>query len=70
MTAGPSLFGTFVSSTVVSTHLSSAFGTDGKAPPGRISKQGDLDLRRLLMLGATKLLRHARGKPRRQSALP
>ena len=36
--------------------------TGGKVRLGHISKQGDRYLRRLLMLGATTLLRHARGK--------
>jgi len=37
-------------------------GTGGKVRLGHISKQGDRYLRRLLVLGATTLLRHARGK--------
>nr|WP_239468393.1 IS110 family transposase [Microvirga arvi] len=36
-------------------------GTGGKVRLGHISKQGDRYLRRLLVLGATTLLRHARG---------
>jgi transposase len=37
-------------------------GTGGKQRLGRISKQGDRYLRRLLILGATALVRYARGK--------
>jgi len=37
-------------------------GTGGKVRLGHISKQGDRYLRRLLVLGAATLLRHARGK--------
>jgi transposase len=37
-------------------------GTGGKVRLGHISKQGDRYLRRLLVLGASTLLRHARGK--------
>jgi transposase len=37
-------------------------GSGGKVRLGHISKQGDRYLRRLLVLGATTLLRHARGK--------
>ena len=37
-------------------------GTGGIVRLGHISKQGDRYLRRLLVLGATTLLRHARGK--------
>ncbi|MGF9764695.1 transposase [Microvirga sp. 0TCS3.31] len=37
-------------------------GTGGKVRLGHISKQGDRYLRRLLVLGATTLLRPARGK--------
>ncbi len=37
-------------------------GTGGKVRLGHISKQGDRYLRRLLVLRATTLLRHARGK--------
>jgi transposase len=37
-------------------------GSGGKVRLGHISKQGDRYLRRLLVLGATMLLRHARGK--------
>ncbi len=36
--------------------------TGGKTRLGRISKQGDRYLRRLLVIGATALLRHARGR--------
>jgi transposase len=37
-------------------------GTGGKTHLGRISKQGDAYLRRLLVVGATTLVRYARGK--------
>ena len=37
-------------------------GTGGKVRPGHISKQGDRYLRRLLVLGACTLMRHARGR--------
>jgi transposase len=38
-------------------------GTGGKVHLGRISKRGDAYLRRLLVLGATAVVRSARGKP-------
>jgi transposase len=37
-------------------------GTGGKVRLGHISKQGDRYLRRLLVLGASTLMRHARGR--------
>jgi len=37
-------------------------GTGGKVRLGHISKQGDRHLRRLLVLGACTLMRHARGR--------
>jgi transposase len=40
-------------------------GTGGKVHLGRISKQGDRYLRRLLVLGATSLVRYARTRPDR-----
>jgi transposase len=38
-------------------------GTGGKTQLGRITKAGDRNLRRLLVLGATSLVRYARSKP-------
>lgn len=38
-------------------------GTGGKAQLGRISKAGDRNLRRLLVLGATSLVHRARIEP-------
>jgi transposase len=37
-------------------------GTGGKVRWGHITKQGNRDLRRLLVLGASTLMRHARGR--------
>ena len=42
--------------------------TGGKARLGRISKQGDRYLRRLLVVGATAVIRHAKTKPTRMAA--
>lgn len=38
-------------------------GTGGKIHLGKISKKGEADLRRLLVLGATALVRYARNRP-------
>ena len=43
-------------------------GTGGKLHLGRISKKGDKYIRRLLVLGATSIVRFARTKPTRLSA--
>jgi transposase len=42
-------------------------GTGGKTHTGRITKQGNQPLRRLLVLGATALLRHVRANPEKAS---
>lgn len=42
--------------------------TGGKERLGRISKQGDRYLRRLLVIGATAVMRHAKDKPTRLAA--
>ncbi len=43
------------------------FSTGGKERLGRISKQGNQYLRRLLIVGATSMLRHFRNKPGKEA---
>lgn len=38
-------------------------GSGGKVHMGKISKKGDAYLRKLLVLGATAVIRHCRNKP-------